>query len=205
MPVTAGAYPSGRATRAHKSCPHGSNSPYGQASVRALLSNRTGKPPEPLVPPRVGLPVTKPALMKPALLEALLRRWVEPAVHLAAHLEHRKHSLGHRDHRAATWISSGACAAPLGREHAKPTQLNPVPLRQRIRDRVEDRVDDVCRVLLVEVRVLFGDLQDEFGLDHRSLERSTRTGQTKGPPNAGRGGVREASRRRRLALLRYHV
>src|SRR3954447_25356334 len=106
-------------------CPLVNSNPCGQASVRAL-SKRTGKPPEPLVPPRVGLPATKPALMKPALLEALLRRWVEPAVHLATHLEHRKHSLGHRDRPATARISSGACAAPLGREHAEAAQLNPL-------------------------------------------------------------------------------
>src|SRR5215212_12009587 len=94
---------------------------------------------------------------------------IEPAKHLAARLEHRSQLLGHRDYRAATRISSGTCAAPLGREHAKPTQFNPVPLRKRIGDRVEDRIDDVCRVLFVEVRVLLGDLQDEFGLDHRGL------------------------------------
>src|SRR3954451_4784257 len=101
--------------------------------------------------------------------------WIEPAKHLSAHLEGRDYLLRHRDYRAATRISSGACAAPLGREHAEAAHFNPVPLRQRIGDRVQDRIDDVCRVLLVEVRVLLGDLQDEFGLDHRSLwQRSLR-------------------------------
>src|SRR3954462_2530788 len=117
--------------------------------------------------------------MKPALLEALLRRWVEPAVHLAAHLEHRKHSLGHRDHPAATRISSGACAAPPGREHAEAAQLNPLTPLQCGCDGIQDRVDDVCRVLLVEMRVLFGDLQDEFGLDHRSLGEAAKRAKQK--------------------------
>src|SRR3954466_9735197 len=105
--------------------------------------------------------------MKPALLEALPRLWVEPIEHLAARLEHRKHPFGHRDRPTIARISSGTCAAPLGREYAEAAQFNPVSLRQRICDRVEDRVDDVLHVLPIQVGVLLGELLNQFGLEHR--------------------------------------
>src|SRR3954466_5666109 len=114
---------------------------------------------------------------------------MEPARHLSAHLEGRDYLLGHRDCRAIARISSGPCAAPLGHERAEAAQLNPLTPLQCGCDGVEDRVDDVLHILLIQVRVLFSELLNQFGFDHRSLERSTRTGQTKGPPNAGRGGV----------------
>src|SRR3954447_17073741 len=130
---------------------------------------------------------------------------IEPAQHLAAHLEGRDYLLGHRDCRTIARISSGTCAAPLDRERAEAAQLNPVLLRQRIGNRVEDRVDEVLHVLPIQVRVLFGELLNQFGLDRHSPGRSTRAGQTKGPPNAGRGGVGDASGRPPLASSRYHA
>src|SRR5206468_3326312 len=101
---------------------------------------------------------------------------IEPAKHLAAHLEGRDYLLGHRDCRAATRISPRACAAPLGREHAKPTQFNPL---QCGCDGVEDRVAVVLHCPPIQVGVPLGEFLNQFGLDYRSLERSTRTGKQK--------------------------
>src|SRR6185436_12086532 len=102
---------------------------------------------------------------------SLALAWVEPAQHLAAHLEGRDYLLGHRDCRAIARISSGTCAAPLDRERAEAAQLNPLTPLQCSCDGVEDRVDEVLHVLPIQVGVLLGELLNQFGLDHRSLWR----------------------------------
>src|SRR5437867_1080683 len=71
------------------------------------------------------------------------------------------------DRGAGTWVASGTRIATPDRKCAESTQFNPVAAGQGVSNLVENSRDDALDITLVEMRIQFGDLQDQFRFGHK--------------------------------------
>src|ERR1700686_3385501 len=116
-----------------------------------------------------GMRMTAATILRSTLPAGRGSTWVraiKPLAHFLAGLEERHAFLVDGDMGAGARIAAGARRALLHRERAEAAQLDPVAARHRRDDLVENGVDDVLHVALVEVRILRGDMLNQFRLDH---------------------------------------
>src|SRR6185437_6826963 len=92
---------------------------------------------------------------------------VQPLAHFLAGLEERHGFLVDRDVGAGARVAAGAGRTMLDRKGPETAQFDAIAFGHRRGDLVEDRVDDVLDVALIEMRILSGDVLDQFRLDHR--------------------------------------
>ncbi len=86
--------------------------------------------------------------------------------HLLACPERGNDPLG--DGNGVTRARVAACAslALLDHEGAEAAKLNSLALCKSITDRIQDRIDDLLDVTLIQMRILLGELHDQFGFEH---------------------------------------
>jgi hypothetical protein len=93
-------------------------------------------------------------------------------LHRLPRLEHREELVGHWHLCSSSRVPTCPRAALPHRERPEPAKLNPAPSHQRVRDLAQDRVHDRLNLFLVEMRVLRGDAEDQFGLDHGASKKA---------------------------------
>jgi hypothetical protein len=91
---------------------------------------------------------------------------VQAGLHPFPGLESRDELVADRHRLSGFGITTRSGRARLHREDPKATKLHPITGHQGIRDPTQDGVHDRLDVSLVKVRVLLGDAEDQFGLDH---------------------------------------
>ena len=85
---------------------------------------------------------------------------IEPFAKLLAGLVEGDVLLADVDANASARVAAFARVAPLHRERAEAAELDPVAARQSLSDLLEDRTDDPLDVVLIEMRITFGQALD---------------------------------------------
>src|SRR6185437_15670598 len=87
---------------------------------------------------------------------------IEPLAHFLAGLEVRHMLLMNRHLGPGARIAASSRRAFLHRERAEAAQLDAITARHRGDDLAQNGVDDILDIALIKVRVLLGDLLDQF-------------------------------------------